>query len=84
MKRLASTKKLQRWSSRTGAITILAVLSVTLLASSQAQAGDRISGVPRVVDGDTITIGTTKIRLESIDAPESDQVCLDANGKHWA
>jgi Staphylococcal nuclease homologue len=35
------------------------------------------------VDGDTLEIGTTKIRLASIDAPESDQVCLDANRKRW-
>ncbi|MEY9142039.1 endonuclease YncB(thermonuclease family) [Bradyrhizobium elkanii] len=43
-----------------------------------------ISGTPRIVDGDTIEIGTTKIRLEGIDAPESDQLCLDASGRKWA
>lgn len=62
---------------------LIATLSLTLLAF-QTQAAEIISGVPRVVDGDTITIGTTKIRLESIDAPESDQLCLDANGRRWA
>lgn len=35
------------------------------------------------MDGDTIEIGVIKIRLESIDAPESDQMCLDADGKRW-
>jgi endonuclease YncB( thermonuclease family) len=48
-----------------------------------AHAAEVISGVPRIVDGDTLVIGTTKIRLASIDAPESDQVCLDANRKQW-
>jgi endonuclease YncB( thermonuclease family) len=34
-----------------------------------------IRGVARVVDGDTIDIGDTRIRLEGIDAPESGQTC---------
>ena len=33
-------------------------------------------GVPRIVDGDTLAIGSKKIRLEAIDAPETYQVCL--------
>jgi endonuclease YncB( thermonuclease family) len=53
------------------------------LACSLAQALD-LSGVPRVVDGDTLAIGATKVRLEGIDAPETDQVCLNANGGRWA
>jgi endonuclease YncB( thermonuclease family) len=39
--------------------------------------------VPRVVDGDTLVVGTERIRLEAIDAPETDQVCLDASGSEW-
>jgi endonuclease YncB( thermonuclease family) len=42
-----------------------------------------ISGIPRVVDGDTLVVGATKIRLEGIDAPETDQICLSAKGDHW-
>jgi endonuclease YncB( thermonuclease family) len=42
-----------------------------------------ISGVPRVVDGDTLVVGATKVRLEGIDAPETDQICLNAKGDHW-
>ena len=34
-----------------------------------------IRGVARVVDGDTITVGGTRIRLEGIDAPEAGQTC---------
>jgi endonuclease YncB( thermonuclease family) len=36
------------------------------------------------VDGDTVQIGSTKIRLSGIDAPETDQLCLDAKGEGWA
>lgn len=34
-----------------------------------------IAGAARVIDGDTIVIGETHIRLEGIDAPESAQTC---------
>jgi endonuclease YncB( thermonuclease family) len=63
-------------------INFAAVLLLAFFASG-AHAAEVISGVPRIVDGDTLEIGTTKIRLASIDAPESDQVCLDANRKCW-
>lgn len=33
--------------------------------------------------GDTIAIADSKIRLEGIDAPESDQICLDEHGPAW-
>ena len=34
-----------------------------------------LAGAPRVVDGDTLVIGAERIRLEGIDAPETDQAC---------
>ena len=34
-----------------------------------------IQGDGRIIDGDTLKIGTERIRLEGIDAPESDQIC---------
>src|ERR1017187_8317617 len=61
----------------------LIIAVVAWLVCSLAQAAD-LSGVPRIVDGDTLAIGATKVRLEGIDAPETDQVCLNANGAHWA
>ena len=54
------------------------------LLSTVAHAADSISGVPRIVDGDTVQIGETKIRFAGIDAPETDQVCLDAKDAKWA
>jgi endonuclease YncB( thermonuclease family) len=61
----------------------IVIAIITCLACWSAQAAD-LSGVPRIVDGDTLAIGSTKVRLEGIDAPETDQVCLNANGVHWA
>ncbi len=51
-----------------------------LLVNSQAIAD--VSGQVRVVDGDTLEIGSAKIRLHGIDAPESSQEC-SAEGKTW-
>ncbi len=61
----------------------IVIAFVAWLTCPLAQAAD-LSGVPRIVDGDTLAIGSTKIRLQGIDAPETDQVCLNANGVHWA
>jgi endonuclease YncB( thermonuclease family) len=41
-----------------------------------------LSGVPRIIDGDTIRIGSTRIRLHGIDAPEAKQTCT-ADAKEW-
>jgi endonuclease YncB( thermonuclease family) len=43
-----------------------------------------VSGPAHVVDGDTIDIGGTRIRLEGIDAPEAGQTCQTALGETWA
>lgn len=37
--------------------------------------GQEITGTAQVVDGDTIVIGASRIRLEGIDAPEAAQTC---------
>jgi endonuclease YncB( thermonuclease family) len=42
-----------------------------------------LSGTARVVDGDTITISGTTIRLHGIDAPEASQACTRSTGT-WA
>tara|TARA_B100000902_G_C27005017_1_gene761785 strand:- start:38 stop:529 length:492 start_codon:yes stop_codon:yes gene_type:complete len=34
-----------------------------------------ITGIPKIVDGDTVHINNYKIRLEGIDAPEIRQIC---------
>jgi endonuclease YncB( thermonuclease family) len=37
----------------------------------------------RVVDGDTLVVGATRVRLGGIDAPEAGQTCKDQRGKSW-
>jgi endonuclease YncB( thermonuclease family) len=52
----------------------------TMIAAAHAT---ELVGKLRVVDGDTLVMGDKHIRLEGIDAPETDQVCLDASGERW-
>ncbi len=42
-----------------------------------------IEGIGRVVDGDTLDVGPTRVRLEGIDAPEIAQTCQTASGRSW-
>lgn len=42
-----------------------------------------IEGRARAIDGDTLEIGGRMIRLQGLDAPESAQLCEDAEGKNW-
>jgi endonuclease YncB( thermonuclease family) len=56
------------------AITCIALIA-TLLAIPGAALADDLTGQASVVDGDTIEIHGTRIRLWGIDAPESTQLC---------
>lgn len=51
-------------------------------ALAQGASGPTIAGSARVVDGDTLEIGGTRVRLHGIDAPESKQRCR-AGGRTW-
>ena len=50
----------------------------------QVDDGKEISGPVRVGDGDSIDIGTTRIRFHGIDAVELAQHCKDAAGNDFA
>jgi endonuclease YncB( thermonuclease family) len=52
-----------------------------MMAVSSVQAGD-LTGIVSVIDGDTIEMHGTRIRLHGIDAPEARQTCHKA-GKDW-
>lgn len=56
-------------------------LLALFVAPSAALAYD-INGVPVVTDADTVRIGDVRIRLNGIDAPETDQVC-NRDGQDW-
>ena len=55
-----------------------------LLLLSSAAAEAQIRGGVRVLDGDSVWIQGIAIELDGIDAPEADQRCLKADGRHYA
>lgn len=59
------------------ALAGLSVIPLLLLGAdaTSARKNDILQGDVRVVDGDTIVLGETRIRLEGIDAPETTQSC---------
>ena len=66
------------------------LVTVALLTTFQAGApcetvfaAPVVSGEARVVDGDTVVVSGEKIRLNGIDAPETDQLCLTSRGDRW-
>lgn len=58
-------------------------LIVTAFLALPARAAEPITGRASVIDGDTLVIHNTRIRLHGIDAPESAQLCQDAAGKDY-
>ena len=60
-------------------MTVLAMCIA--LPQSGAHASDVMSGIPQVVDGDTVQIGQTKISLQGIDAPKRTNFALTPTGR---
>ena len=59
------------------------LFAAVLLLIPTAASGTVISGQASVIDGDTLEIHGERIRMFGIDAPESDQTCLDAKKKSY-
>jgi len=56
--------------------------ALLLLLPSIVQAAD-ITGVPKIREADQIQIGNSRVRLDGIDAPSVDQLCLNTTGERW-
>lgn len=52
-------------------------------ASKPLRGAGMIEGSARVIDGDTLDINGTRIRLYGIDAPERKQTCKRTDGQPW-
>ena len=59
-------------------------LTLVLAVSPHSAAAEEIIGRASVIDGDTIEIHGTRIRLFAIDAVESRQSCTTFGGQHWS
>jgi endonuclease YncB( thermonuclease family) len=61
----------------------LMIFQIALALVPFAASAAEVVGQASVTDGDTLTIGTTKVRLHGIDAPESGQLCQGASGQDY-
>lgn len=64
-------------------VAFLAALALYLPPCATADTST-LSGPARVVDGDTLEVGSERIRLFGIDAPETKQLCKNKSGKDYA
>jgi endonuclease YncB( thermonuclease family) len=61
----------------------LAVAVICLLSLSRIAFADDLTGQASVIDGDTLDIHGSRIRIWGIDAPESDQLCRDEDSTQY-
>jgi len=57
---------------------------IILLGLATATTAAEVRGIARVIDGDTIEVQSTVIRLYGIDAAEDGQSCTDSAGKTYS
>lgn len=82
-------RELKLLSATHGLVAFALVMGALSVASLKGWArGDAVKsdirGAVRVVDGDTIDVGETRVRLEGIDAPEAGQTCNRKWFGRWA
>jgi len=64
-------------------VTLAAIALLTIVVGLFWPPPATLSGRATAIDGDTLRIGETRIRLIGLDAVELDQTCADAAGKVW-
>ena len=74
----------RRFRNPMGTIVVLVAIALIAGAVTWLQAPDaQLSGRAEAVDGDTLRIGSARIRLIGLDAVELDQTCTNARGEEW-
>ena len=66
-----------------GLFSFLFIFSISSSPSLSAKRGIYIEGKIKVIDGDTIKMDGTSIRLFGIDAPEKNQICVNKNDESY-
>ena len=66
-----------------GLFSFLFIFLISSSPSLSAKRGIYIEGKIKVIDGDTIKMDGTSIRLFGIDAPEKNQICVNKNNESY-
>lgn len=82
MRRPARSRRYRPRSPLGAVVVLIAIAAVALLAGLLSPAPE-LRGAARAVDGDTLRIGSTRVRLIGIDAVERDQTCR-RDGVDWS
>ena len=61
----------------------MAVLFVPAVIEPAAAKVSEFTGIPKILDGDTVQFGKTRLQIAGIDAPQTDQLCFDKAGARW-
>jgi endonuclease YncB( thermonuclease family) len=64
-------------------LAVAVVIGGAVIAARLDPLPPRFTGEARASDGDSLRLGTDRIRLLGLDAPELDQVCWRDNGLEW-
>lgn len=70
--------------SRVVAVGVPLGIAAFFVSSFVATSLDGSAGATTVIDGDTLHVGTARVRLYGIDAPELAQRCKDQRQREWA
>lgn len=83
--RLRGPRQKSRIPRPVGIVISLAAIGVVWAAVTfLTPAGPPLLGRATAVDGDTLRVGSARVRLTGLDAVELDQSCTDATGAQWA
>ncbi|WP_294609358.1 thermonuclease family protein [uncultured Roseovarius sp.] len=64
-------------------LRICTLFVLAMACPGQPAGAQTFSGRVVVIDGDTLDVGQTRVRLHGIDAPELGQTCTNRNGVSW-
>src|SRR3569833_2030105 len=64
-------------------LAIVALLAAAVMLSRMVEPSSPLAGHATAVDGDTLRLGGSRIRILGIDAPELSQDCTDRSGIDW-
>ena len=80
----ASRRQALAWPSLRGKLSCaVRYIPLALLLTGATATAAPHSGIARAIDGDSLMVGTTEVRLFGIDAPELSQAC-SRGGQPWA